>query len=223
MHTVGSIGMKRRYFRLEEFYVTDTSRKIISYIANGNCYLNITNRCTLRCDCAPVCQGDWKSVSHNPQMYHEPSVNEMLIAVGNPQRWNQVVFSGYGEPTLRLYEMLEVSRRVCNMGGKVRLETDGLASLVFARDVAPDLEGSIDTLVVALKAQDSATYNKICKPTVKRAHDAIIGFIRRAREFVPNVVVTAMVDTEGVNLVACQHLARKLGVKFDSRLPDHFG
>ncbi|MEE8482706.1 MAG: TatD family nuclease-associated radical SAM protein [Acidiferrobacterales bacterium] len=201
--------------------MADKSRQIISHIANGDCYLNITNRCTLQCNCSPKCPDGWRTLTRDIQSYREPSVREMLTAVGDPLKWNHVVFSGHGEPTQRLYELLEVSRQVCNLGGKVRLETDGLASLFFARDVAPDLEDNIDTLVVALKAQDSATYNMICRPTIDRAHDAIVGFIRCAREFVPNVIVTAMVDTEGVDLEACQRLAKKLGVKFDSRLPAH--
>jgi TatD DNase family protein len=108
------------------------------------------------------------------------------------------------------------------LGGKIRLETDGLASVFFGRDIAPDLEGNVDTLVVALKAQDSETYEKICKPKISNAHEAVVEFIRRTSEFVPNVTVTAMADTEGVDLAACQRLTQELDVDFSPRSPDQY-
>lgn len=202
--------------------MTDGLQQVVAYSVDGDCYLNITNRCTLQCDHCPKYQGDWQCNGHDLQLHREPTVSEMLDAVGNPLLWKHVVFTGYGEPTLRLYDMLEVSRRVHGLGGKVCLETDGLASVFFGRDIAPDLEGNIDTLVVAIKAQDNDTYEKICKPRIKRAHDAVIEFVRRAREFVPHVVITAMADTEGVDLMACRRLAQKLDVEFASRSPYHY-
>ncbi len=202
--------------------MTDIPQQIFSYTVDSDRYLNITNRCTLQCEHCPKYRGDWTCFGHDLQLHREPTVSEMLDAVGNPLDWNHVVFSGYGEPTLRLYDMLEVSRRVHGLGGKVRLETDGLSSVFFGRDTAPDLEGNVDTLIVSLKAQDSETYEKICKPKISRAHDAVVEFIRRAKHFVPNVTVTAIADTEGVDLDACQHLAQALEVDFASRSPHYY-
>ena len=202
--------------------VTDIPQQVVGYTVDGDRYLNITNRCTLQCDRCPKNQGDWTCRGHDLQLHREPTVSEMLDAVGDPLVWNRVVFSGYGEPSLRLYDMLEVSRRVHALGGKVHLATDGLTSIFFGRDIAPDLEGNVDTLVVALRAQDGETYEKICKSKIQRAHNAVIEFIRRAKEFVPNVTVTAMADTEGVDLDACQRLAEDLEVDFISRSPSHY-
>ncbi len=202
--------------------MTESPQQVIGFNVDGDCYLNITNRCTLECDHCPKHQGNWICHGHDLQLHREPTVSEMLDAVGNPLLWKHVVFSGYGEPTLRLYDMLEVSRRVHGMGGKVRLETDGLASVFFGRDIAPDLEGTIDTLVVAIRAQDNDTYEKICKPKIKRAHEAVIEFVRCAKEYVPNVIITAMADTEGVDLAACRRLAQDLNVEFAARTPYHY-
>ncbi len=202
--------------------MTDFPQQIFGYTVDGDRYLNITNRCTLQCDHCPKHRGDWTCYGHDLHLHREPTVSEMLDAVGDPLDCNHVVFSGYGEPTLRLYDMLEVSRRVYGLGGKVRLETDGLASVFFGRDIAPDLESNVDTLVISLKAQDSETYEKICKPKISHAYDAVVEFIRRAKHFVPNVTVTAMADTKGVDLDACQHLAQELEVDFVSRAPSHY-
>lgn len=109
--------------------MTASPQQVIGFNVDGDCYLNITNRCTLQCGHCPKYHGDWVCHGHDLLLHREPTVSEMLDAVGNPLLWKHVVFSGYGEPTLRLYDMLEVSRRVNGMGGKVRLETDGLASV----------------------------------------------------------------------------------------------
>ena len=194
---------------------------VFGYSLDGDRHLNITNRCTLQCDHCPKYQGDWRFAEHNLKLFREPTVSELIDAVGNPSAWKEVVFGGFGEPTLRLYDMLEVSRRVHEGGGRVRLETDGLANIFFGRDITPDLEGNIDTLVVALKAQDRETYERLCRPKMSHAYEAVLEFIERAREFVPQVVVTALSDSLDVNLDACREIAHRLDVGFAPRLARH--
>ncbi len=195
---------------------------VYGYSLDGDRYLNITNRCTLQCDSCPKHSGDWMSQGHNLQLLREPTVSEMIDAVGNPSAWQEVVFAGYGEPTLRLYDVLEVSRRIHEMGGRVRLETDGLASVFFGRDITPDLEGNIDTLTVALKGHDNETYERLCQPKVNRAYEAVIEFIERARDFVPNVIVTAVNDVEDVDVEACAQIAQQLHVGFLPRSANQY-
>ena len=195
---------------------------VYGYSLDGDRYLNITNRCTLQCDSCPKHSGDWMSQGHNLQLLREPTVSEMIDAVGNPSAWQEVVFAGYGEPTLRLYDVLEVSRRIHEMGGRVRLETDGLASVFFGRDITPDLEGNIDTLTVALKGHDNETYERLCQPKANRAYEAVIEFIERARDFVPNVIVTAVNDVEDVDVEACAQIAQQLQVGFLPRSANQY-
>ena len=194
---------------------------IFGYSVDGDRHLNITNRCTLQCDHCPKYNGNWQYSDHNLRLFREPTVSELIDAVGNPSVWNEVVFSGFGEPTLRLYDVLEVSRRVHERGGRIRLETDGLANLFFGRDITPDLEGNVDTLVVGLKAHNSETYERLCKPKMSHAYEAVVDFVERARDFVPEVVVTAMSDIPDVDLEACRELARQLNVSFAPRAIRH--
>ncbi|MCG6976226.1 MAG: TatD family nuclease-associated radical SAM protein [Acidiferrobacterales bacterium] len=194
---------------------------IFGYSIDGDRYLNITNRCTLQCEHCPKFSGDWGFANHNLRLLREPTVSELVDAVGNPSVWNEVVFSGFGEPTLRLYDVLEVSRRVHERGGRVRLETDGLANLFFGRDITPDLEGNVDTLVVGLKAHNSEAYERLCRPKMGHAYEAVLDFTERARNFVPKVVVTAMSGVPDVDLEACRDIARRLDVGFVSRAIRH--
>lgn len=202
---------------------TVTSPNLIGYTLHGNRYLNITNRCTLRCAFCPKFNGTWEVQGYDLRSQHEPSVEEMLAAVGNPRDYHEVVFCGLGEPTLRLYPLLEVATRLRNQGARVRVNTDGLANLIHGRDITPDLEDNIDALSISLNAQDEATYNRHCRPKEPGAYAAMLDFTERARHFVPEVTLTAIDGLPGVDIAACEKIARDLGVNFRRRVLDQVG
>jgi TatD DNase family protein len=195
-----------------------TETGCIGYTLHGNRYLNVTNRCTLRCAFCPKFNGTWLVKGHPLRLAREPSVDEMVEAVGDPAPFQEVVFCGLGEPTLRLYEVLETATRLRKAGARrIRINTDGLASLVHGRDVTPDFEDIVDTLSISLNAQDPATYEQHCRPKHLGAHQALLDFVARAREFVPDVSVSAIDGLPGVDIEACAALAARLGVKFRRR------
>ena len=193
----------------------------IAYRSRGRLYLNITSRCTLSCRFCPKNRHQWTVGGANLYLVREPSVSEVLAAVGDAARFDEVVFCGLGEPTLRLYDMLEMAGGLKEQGARrVRLDTDGLANLVYHRDVTPDLEGFIDALSISLNAQDEATYNRHCRPSLPGAYAALLDFADRARDFVPEVRLTAIAGLTDVDIAACDAIARKLGVAFYSRSLD---
>ncbi|MFB6260158.1 MAG: TatD family nuclease-associated radical SAM protein, partial [Thiohalorhabdaceae bacterium] len=126
----------------------------LAYQAHGNCYLNLTSRCTLRCAFCPKFHKDWEVDGYDLRLHSSPSADEVMAAVGAPQAYAEVVFCGLGEPTLRLPTLLEVADRLKAAGAAVRLNTDGLASWREGRDVTPELDGRVDTLSVSLNAQN---------------------------------------------------------------------
>lgn len=191
--------------------------QIIAYTLNGNCYLNVTNRCTLRCAFCPKFNKQWTVRDYALRLAREPTVVEMLEAVGDPARYKEIVFCGLGDPGLRIYECLHVGRKLRERGATVRMNTDGLASLLHERDVTPDLEGGLDALSVSLNAHNEEVYNRHCRPGVKGAYQAMLDFVERAKEFVPKVAVTAINGLEGVDIAACREIAEKLGVEFRER------
>lgn len=191
---------------------------IVGYSLRGNRYLNLTNRCTLRCAFCPKFNGTWTVQDHDLRLKHEPSVDELVAAAGAPGEARELVFCGMGEPTLRLYDLLETAARLKNLGhARIRLNTDGLANLVHGRDVTPDLEGHVDALSISLNAQDEVTYNRHCRPPMAGAFPALIEFVRGVRHFVPDVTVTAIDGLDGVDIAACAALADTLGVDFRRR------
>lgn len=190
----------------------------VAYALHGNCYINVTNRCTLNCACCPKAAGDWIVEGYDMRLDREPNIKEMLVAAGNPRFYRELVFCGLGEPTLRLYTVLEAAHLLRRKGGgRIRINTDGLANLVYGRDVTPDLEGNVDALSISLNAQDETVYNRLCRPPAPGSYRSVLDFTRRARDFVPDITLTAL---DGVDLAACEHIARDLGVKFRRRACD---
>jgi TatD DNase family protein len=192
---------------------------VFGYTLRGNRYLNVTNRCSLRCTFCPKFNDNWTVQDYALRLTREPTVDEMVEAVDNPPQYREVVFCGLGEPTLRLYDVLEAATRLRKLGARwIRINTDGLANLVHQRDVTPDLEKIIDSVSVSLNAQDAATYERHCRPMEPGSYEAMLDFVRRVREFVPDVSVSAIDGLEGVDIEACAALAARLGVRFRRRV-----
>ncbi len=195
----------------------------VSYVIGDRLYLNITDRCTLACTFCPKTQGVRKVHDYDLTLDHRPEVQEILAAIDDPARYRQVVFCGFGEPTLRLRVLLEVAREIKARGGRVRVNTDGLANLVHKRNVLPELAECVDALSVSMNAQDSATYDRHCDPALQGSFPAMLEFLRLAPAHIPDTTATAIDGLEGVDIGACERLARKLGVGFRSRFLDKVG
>ena len=192
---------------------------IIGYSLRGNRYLNVTSRCTLRCVFCPKFNGEWTVQDYRLRLHaeQEPDAAALLAAAGEPGQYREVVFCGLGEPSLRLYTVLEVGAELRRRGVRVRLNTDGLANLVHGRDVTPDLEDSVDAVSISLNAQDPEVYHKHCRPPQSDAYPAMLEFAERAKEFVPNVTLTAIDGLPGVDIDACRAVAERLEVGFRRR------
>jgi TatD DNase family protein len=202
----------RKLFGIGE---VDMSSKIAYQIRNS-LYLNITNRCTNACRfCAKF--KDFTVKGHQLTLPHEPSKQEVLDAIGDPTRFEEVVFCGYGEPLLRLDLVKEIAGWLQEQRVKVRINTDGQANLVHQRNIVPELVGLVDAVSVSLNAADAATYQKWCQSEFGEAgYAAVKEFLRLANEFLPDVTATA-VTLPGLDIAACRKIAAGLGVEFRER------
>ena len=186
----------------------------IAYVYDGTLYLAVTRRCTLACTFCPKTHGRWvvagNDMSHDP----EPSAAELLAAaeaVGKGAL-HDVAFVGLGEPTWRLDVVPEVARALRAKGHRVRLVTDGLASLRAGRDVSASFEGALDEVDVSINAADGESYARLCPNRYgAEAWSAACDFARRVRAHVP-VVKVSVVGVPGLDVAACERVAAELGV-----------
>ncbi|MDH5202350.1 MAG: YchF/TatD family DNA exonuclease [Nitrospirota bacterium] len=196
-------------------------RGVIAYKIRDNLYLNITNRCTNECSFCIRFHTDYVK-GHNLRLSEEPSEEELKDAIGDPSRYREIVFCGYGEPLLRLDLVKSVAGWIKQNNGKVRINTNGHGNLIHGRNILPELKGIVDSISVSLDAQDEETYNRVCKPTFKNAYREILSFIKEAKQFIPHVQIT-VVELEGVDVEKCKKIAEDLGVGFRIRKLDVVG
>jgi TatD DNase family protein len=193
----------------------DQSTKI-AYKIRNSLYLNITNQCSNRCSfCAKF--DDFTVKGHNLLLDGEPSLEEIMHAVGQPEGIDEIVFCGYGEPLIRLDIVTQVARELKGCGYRIRINTDGQANLVHGRNILPELSGLVDNISVSLNAADADTYGRICNtPYGAHGFAAVCDFIRLAQQHIPQVVASA-VTVPGIDIDACRRLAESLGAEFRVR------
>ncbi len=197
-----------------------------AYFGGPNLYINLTSRCSSNCSFC-LREFTWEVFGRSLWLApdDEPDAQTVIAAIqeslsegapaGGPK---EVVFTGIGEPTLRLDVMLEVLRWLSGRGIASRLDTNGHGQLLNPRrEVAEELAVSgLKAASVSLNAADAATYELLCRPGMRGAFSAVLDFIRGLVEAGVETTAT-MVDIEGVDQDAVRHLASELGAAFRVR------
>lgn len=188
----------------------------------GGLYLNITNKCPNAC---VFCIRNFTNSLGDADslvLKEDPTVEEVKeeLARWDVNSYDEVVFCGYGEPTERLPELLELARYIkARYGRQIRINTNGLADLIWGRPTASDLKGVIDAVSVSMNEADAQKYYDLCHPRFGlQSYDAIIKYIEDVKKYVPYVatsVVTSAISRESI--AACEKKARELGVVFKLR------
>ncbi len=190
----------------------------LAYPIGDRLYVNVTDRCTLRCAFCPKHADQPRVRGYDLSLGTRPGVGAIIAAIGDPARYREVVFCGFGEPTLRLKLVLEVTDYIKSRQGRTRINTDGLANLVHKRNVLTEFPGRVDALSVSMNAQNEDVYNRHCHPALPGSYQAMLAFIEQAPHYVSEVAATAIDGLEGVDIEACRRLAVARGVKFRRRV-----
>jgi len=156
-------------------------------------------------------------------MDQRPTVAEIIESIGDPTDYPEIVFCGFGEPTIRLMVLLEVAKFIKSKGVRVRVNTDGLANLVHKRNVLPELGECVDAISVSMNAHNEIIYNKHCQPALPNSYQSMLDFLKQAPRYIDDVTATALDGLEGVDIKACEKLASECGVKFRKRMLGRVG
>lgn len=170
-------------------------------------YVNLTNRCTNACIFCARTAGEYRLGPFDLRLSQEHAASAYIAALSRRLREGQapteVVFCGYGEPTLRIDELVEIAAWVKARGLTVRLNTNGQAELIHRADIIPRLVGLIDRVNVSLNAPDAASYLRVSCPIAgEEAWRWVVGFLRRAVRHLPDAwasVVGASLTPEEVS------------------------
>lgn len=187
-----------------------------AYPLGGSLYLNVTNRCSN--DCIFCIRRTEEGIGvFDLWLDHEPDLDQLLTAAGDISGYKEIVFCGYGEPLLRADLVLTAARAFKKKGARIRVNTNGQASLILGREVPPELKGLVDVVSISLNAADVKGYVEICRPQAgMKAYELVIEFARQCLLYVPKVILS-VVELPGVDVEKCRALARDLGAEFRLR------
>ena len=187
------------------------------YQVGGKNYINLTNRCNNACDFC-IRQNKVGIPGFSLWLEKEPEAGEVIAQLDAAGR-GDVVFCGYGEPTLRLDVLKEVAAYVKSYGGKVRVNTNGLSDLINGRKTASEFDGLVDIISISLNASTPEKYQELCHSQFGLdALPAILSFTRQVSVYVPQVVLSVVdKDMSQKEIAECERLARQTGALFRIR------
>lgn len=194
----------------------------ITYSFGESVYINLTNRCNNHCT---FCERNLSSRLNGSDplwLEHEPSAEEIIRSL---RQWDftqkrEIVFCGYGEPTERLDTLLETASYIKeHIPVPIRINTNGLADLLWQKPVAPLFKGRIDCVSISLNSSNSAEYTRLCRPDYgERSFDALLAFARDCTAYVPKVVLSVVdVVTSPAEQEKCRRIAESIGAELRIR------
>ena len=199
----------------------------ITYVVDGSLYVNMTNRCSNRCDFCIRNNGDGAYGSDSLWLLREPTLEEALSSVFSQDLnvFPELVFCGYGEPSYRLEDAVAVAKAVKEKYPemKIRINTNGHSDLILGKDTAPMYEGAFDTVSISLNTPNPQRYQEICHSKFgEDSHAALISFAKRVKSYVPTVILSVVRQTlTEEEIEECRLIAEKAGVTL--RIRDYIG
>ena len=197
----------------------------ITYIVEDKLYVNVTNKCSNRCEFCIRNNGDGAYGSDSLWLEREPTREEILESIFSRDlsAFPEIVFCGYGEPTYRLEDAACVAKAVKEKYPemKIRINTNGHSDLIWGRDTAPDYEGAFDIVSISLNTPTAEKYQAICHSVYgEKSFDALLKFASNVKNYVPAVALSAVKETlTSEEIELCKKISSDLGVTL--RLRDY--
>ncbi|MGK9369277.1 TatD family hydrolase [Melioribacter sp. Ez-97] len=214
--TVQDVARTTSYNAFKLFGIGKKPDLSYTYKIGNSLYVNVTNRCNADCVFCDR-KGDAVINGYNLKMKksEEPDADVYIKEIGDPKQYKEIVFCGYGEPTIRWDVVKEIARYVKENGGKTRLNTDGHGNYINKRDITPELEGLIDVVSISLNSVEPEQYAKLMRVDPKM-HAEMLDFARKAKKY--SKVVMSIVGINGVDAErAKEFVTEELGVEFRER------
>lgn len=194
----------------------------ILYEVHHNLYVNLTNKCPCACTFCLRQTRDHMENSGSLWLSHTPALEEVLgeFEKFDMDKYEEVVFCGFGEPMEALDVLLETARFIKEKYRKpIRINTNGLGDLINKKETAPLLKGLVDTVSISLNTPDAEEYLKLVRPKFGEAsYQAMLDFAKKCTEYVPRVVMTTVATTLTAEEEArCAEICKKTGAVYRIR------
>ena len=116
--------------------------------------------------------------------------------------------------------MLEVAKYIKSKSDiRIRINTNGLADLIWEKSTAPKLKGLIDAVSISLNATNKEDYLEVVRPKFGiESFEAMLQFTKDCTEYVPSVMMTVVdVVTTKEEQEKCREICESVGAIFRVR------
>ncbi len=217
--SVEDIARITRYNTYRLFGIGEAPQPSFVYPIRNSLYVALTSRCTNSCrfcprNILPIVKGHYIGIPETA----EPSFAQVISALSEVGKHDEVVFCGFGEPTLRFEVLIQVARWLKAQGVRcIRLDTNGQGNLINGRNIVPEMVGLIDAVSISLNEHRSDLYQALVQSDFgEPAFQAVLDFARHCVQSLPDVTLS-VVSYPGVSIAASQALAEVIGAKFRVR------
>ena len=192
------------------------------YPIGKSLYVNITNLCCCKC---VFCVRDIKdSVGGSGSLWldHEPIMQELKdeLEKFNLDNYDEVVFCGYGEPLMRINEVIEFAKYIKSKKNiKTRINTNGLADLIHKKKTAILLKDVIDSVSISLNAPNKEVYLKVTRSSFGiKSFGAMLDFAKDCKKYIKEVCFSVVDEISDEEIKQSQELADSLGINLRVRI-----
>lgn len=153
----------------------------------------------------------------------EHNDGDVRVCEANSTGANEIIFCGYGEPTLKLDVLKEVAKFIKEnyKDVNIRLNTNGHANFIYKRNIVPELVGLIDEISVSLNASSEELYKELTQPNLvcMNVLAEVKDFIQKSVDAGISTVASVVDGYKGykIDLTECEKISKDLGAKFRVR------
>ena len=192
------------------------------YPIENSLYVNITNLCC--CKCVFCVRDITDSVGGSDSLWldHEPTIDELKAELEkfNLDEYEEVVFCGYGEPLMRINEVVEFANYIKTKKNiKIRVNTNGLADLIHKKKTAVLLKDAIDAVSISLNAPNEEVYLEVAKPAFGiKSFYAMLSFAKDCKTCIKEVCFSVVDEITDEEIRQSQELADSLDIPLRVRV-----
>jgi TatD DNase family protein len=188
-----------------------------TYLIGNSLYINVTNRCNADCTfCRRKEDPFLNGYNLGMKKSEEPPAEVYISEIGDPKKYDEIVFCGYGEPTIRWDVVKEVGRYVKANGGSTRINTNGHGNIINKKNITPEMKDIIDVVSISFNTFDSKQYAELMR--VSEDHfEEMKKFAALAKLYVKKVVMS-VVSLDEVEIEKSRKVVEEeIGVEFRVR------
>ncbi|MEF2900859.1 MAG: TIGR04100 family radical SAM protein [Terrisporobacter sp.] len=188
----------------------------ILYDYEDSLYINLTNKCP--CACVFCIRKETDHVGNSDSLWldHEPTVEEVKKEFKNfdLNKYEEIVFCGYGEPLVRINEVVEVAKYIRSISNiKIRVNTNGLSDLIHNKKTAQMLKDNIDAVSISLNAPNKVKYNEVTKPKFgEKSYEALLDFATDCKKYIKEVNFSVVDEINEKEIQESKELAESMNI-----------